>query len=246
MPFAGDKIIYQAMCDSTNTVAMHLLATNTPPEETVVITDQQYQGRGQRGITWFSEPYKNLTFSLILYPTFLPLHQSFMLNVMTTLAIHQVIATYSSAGLTIKWPNDIYYQDKKLSGILIENTVNHAQLKASVIGIGLNVNQESFALSTATSLSLICKQQFDLITLLNQLLEAIKAKYIQLKKQDFRVLIEVYLEKLYGIHRKHTFQAHSEHFQGIVRGVDMLGRLIIEKESGHQQYYACKEISLIV
>jgi BirA family biotin operon repressor/biotin-[acetyl-CoA-carboxylase] ligase len=245
MPFSGDKIIYQPMCDSTNTVAMQLLATSTPPEETVVITDQQYQGRGQRGTTWISEPYKNLTFSLILYPTFLPLRQSFMLNVTTTLAIYQVIATYSPIGLTIKWPNDIYYQDKKLSGILIENTVNQGQLKASVIGIGLNVNQENFALSTATSLSLICKQQFDLTTLLNQLLEAIKAKYIQLKKQDFMVLKETYLEKLYGIHEKHIFQAHSERFQGIIRDVDMLGRLIIEKESGHRQHYACKEISLI-
>jgi BirA family transcriptional regulator, biotin operon repressor / biotin---[acetyl-CoA-carboxylase] ligase len=246
MPFAGDKILYQAMCGSTNTVAMELLATSTPLEETVVITDQQYQGKGQRGATWLSEPYKNLTFSLILYPTFLPLQQSFMLNVMTTLAIHQVIAIYAPSGLTIKWPNDIYYQNKKLSGILIENTVNQGQLKASVIGIGLNVNQENFALSTATSLSLICKQQFDLTTLLNQLLEAIKAKYIQLKKQDFMALKEVYLKKLYGIHQTHSFQAHSEHFQGIIRDVDILGRLVVEKESGHQQYYACKEISLIV
>jgi BirA family biotin operon repressor/biotin-[acetyl-CoA-carboxylase] ligase len=244
MSFSGKHIIYQDMCPSTNALAMQLLATQNPPEETVVITDHQYQGKGQRGTTWLSEPYKNLTFSLILYPN-LPLEKTFMLSIMTTLAIHQVISAYIPQHLTIKWPNDIYYQDKKLSGLLIENIVNRKQVKASVIGIGLNVNQENFILPSATSLNLICQKQFDRTILLKQILESIKAKYIQLKKQETSPWKQIYLENLYGIHQKLTFRADSNIFQGTIRDIDDLGRLIVEKDTGQIQAYSCKEISLI-
>ena len=245
MPFFGDKIIYQAICSSTNTVAMQLLATSKPQEGTVVITDHQYQGKGQRGNHWISEPYKNLTCSLIVYPYFLSAQQSFMLNMITTLAIHQVIAAYIPVGLTIKWPNDIYYYNKKLSGLLIENIINKGQIKAAVIGIGINVNQKSFALPRASSLAMICKKQFDLSNLLAQILQAIQFQYTQLQGQNIPALKKAYIQRLYGMHEKHTFQAQSQCFQGIIRGVDALGRLCIEKESGYKQYYGFQEITLV-
>ncbi len=245
MPFSGDKIIYQPTCPSTNTFAIQLLATSTPPEGTVVITDHQVAGRGQRGNSWASEPYKNLTFSLILYPTFLAPQANFMLNIMTTLAIHQALSAYIPDGLKIKWPNDLYYQHKKLSGVLIENTIQNNQIAASVIGIGLNVNQTHFDLTRATSLHLINNQAYDLPTLLDQLLKAIQATYKQLKNQVTMVLKEAYLQRLYGLDEKLTFQTHSKTFPGIIRDVDILGRLVIEKESGQRQAFTLQEVSFI-
>jgi BirA family biotin operon repressor/biotin-[acetyl-CoA-carboxylase] ligase len=245
MPFFGDNILYRPICSSTNTVAKQLLTIRHLPEETVIITDHQYQGKGQRGTTWLSEPYKNLTFSLILYPN-LPLAQNFMLNIMTSLAIYKAIAPYIPHHLTIKWPNDIYYKDKKLSGLLIENIVSKGRIKASIIGIGLNVNQERFHLNTITSLALICQQKFDLNSLLRQLLEAVKTNYIQLKKQETAFWKKAYLENLYGIGKKLTFQAESTTFTGIIRDIDTLGRLVVEQGAGQRNHYVCKQLRLVL
>jgi len=246
----GKEVIYKAVCSSTNTLALQLLYTNTSkvPEGTVVITDHQYKGRGQRGNVWTSEPYKNLTLSLIIRPTFLALQESFVLNIITALAIEQVLASYIPSSLAIKWPNDIYYHDQKLGGILIENLVVGRSISATVIGIGLNVNQTSFASLKPTSLALVCKRTFDLNSLLASLLDVLETNYIQLKEQGIASLQEAYLEKLYWIHEPHTFQDQTQTFQGIIRGIDAIGRLMVEQTAegrGIIKHYGCQEIAFI-
>ena len=243
--FVGQNMIYEATCASTNTWAIQCLEQGVLPEGTLVITDHQYQGRGQRGNAWYSEPHKNLTFSVVLYPTFLAASQSFSLNLIATLALHQVLKVYLPNDLTIKWPNDIYYQDQKLSGILIENFVTKGHLKASVIGIGLNVNQEYFQEQGPTSLKLTCKYTFDLPSLLTQLLASLERAYLQLQTQGIAPLKITYLENMYWINQVHTFQDTTHTFQGTIRGIDVVGKLVVEQADGALKHYGFQEVTFV-
>jgi BirA family biotin operon repressor/biotin-[acetyl-CoA-carboxylase] ligase len=245
MPFVGEKIIYKATCGSTNTEAMDLLLTKNVPEGTVIITDNQISGRGQRANTWASEPYKNLTFSLILYPTWLTIPNSFSLNIFTAIGIYKILNTYIPNGLFVKWPNDIYYQNKKIGGVLIENLINHNKIRASVIGIGLNINQKKFSLPNVSSLSLICGNEISLSPLLTQLIHAIQSEYNRLIQGGRESLQQDYLKTLYWVHEQRTFQDKTGYFQGAIQGVDNIGRLVIENEDKELKYYNCKEVSFI-
>lgn len=247
MPFKGEKIIYYATCSSTNTVAMELISISQVPEGTIVITDCQVQGRGQRGNTWVSEPYQNLTLSLILYPTWLEMQASFYLNMVTALGIYQALATVVHQGLSIKWPNDIYFQDKKLGGILIENSVNKNNLRASVVGIGLNVNQTSFNnFPHATSLSLVCGYKFNLSFLLLQLTHHIQKQYELLRQGKIHDLQKDYLEYLYGLYETKTFQDQEGIFHGIIQGIDEQGRIVIDRVYQGRRHYNNQEITFIL
>lgn len=243
--FIGQHIIYEAICASTNTLADQCLRNKALPEGTVVITDHQYQGRGQRGNAWYSEPYKNLTFSVVLYPTFLAPSQSFALNIVTTLALLRVLSAYVPNDLTTKWPNDIYFQDQKLSGVLIENVVESQQLKSSVIGIGLNVNQEHFHEERPTSLVRVCGRTLDLQSVLVQLLAALERVYLQLQAQGMAPLQAAYLKNMYWIHETHTFQDATGRFQGKIRGINAVGQLVIERTAGTLKPYNLQEISFV-
>lgn len=243
--FIGQHIIYEATCASTNTLAAHCLREEKLPAGTVVITDHQYQGRGQRGHHWYSEPCKNLTFSVVLYPTFLAASQSFSLNIITTLALHQALSGYVPHDLAIKWPNDIYFQDHKLSGVLIESTVERRQIKIAVVGIGLNVNQTYFNIKSTTSLAHICGRSFDLQSILAELLVALERNYSQLQMQGIERLQVAYLEHMYWIDEIHTFQDTLHKFQGKIRGIDAMGRLAIELSTGALKYYDIKEVTFV-
>jgi BirA family transcriptional regulator, biotin operon repressor / biotin---[acetyl-CoA-carboxylase] ligase len=247
MPFKGEKIIYYATCSSTNSVAMNLVSTSPVPEGTIVITDCQVQGRGQRGNTWISEPYQNLTFSLILYPSWLGVEDSFQLNMVTTLGIYHTLTTCITQGLSIKWPNDIYFQDQKVGGILIESIVSKDKLRVAVVGIGLNVNQTNFNnFAHATSLSLICGYKFNLSSLLLQLTNNIQRQYDRLHQDGKNDLQKDYLQYLYGLHEIKTFRDQEGIFQGMIEGVDEQGRLVIDRAPQERRHYNNQEIALIL
>ena len=243
--FIGQHIIYEAVCASTNRLAAQCLDKMAVSEGAVVVTDHQYQGRGQRGNTWYSEPHKNLTFSVVLHPTFLAAQQIFSLNIITALAIQNVLAYYIPSGLCIKWPNDIYYQDKKLGGILIENVLEKRTIKASIIGIGLNVNQSCFTLPMPTSLSLVCQRTFSLPQLLTQILARLERNYLQLRAQGIAPLKAAYLENMYWMYEIHTFKDKHHTFQGAIKGIDAVGRLVLERADGTSKNYNMQEIIFI-
>ena len=243
--FVGQQLRYKGICASTNNWAAQCLARERVSEGTVFITDQQYQGRGQRGRVWHSEPHKNLTFSVVLYPTFLEASQGFCLHMVTALALHQALAGYLPNRLATKWPNDLYYQDKKLGGVLIENTVEQQQLVASVIGIGLNVNQTHFDEPRPTSLALARGQSFDLASLLAALLEALEAYYLQLRDQGAAALQGRYAERLYWRNALHTFCDGMHTFQGTIQGVDGVGRLVMGCADGATRRFCAQEISFV-
>jgi BirA family biotin operon repressor/biotin-[acetyl-CoA-carboxylase] ligase len=243
--FVGQHIVYKATCASTNSLAIECLHQAGLPEGAVVITDHQYRGRGQRSHVWHSAPNENLTFSVVLHPTFLSALEGFSLNIITTLAIHHVLAQYIPIGLSIKWPNDIYYHNQKLGGVLIENVVQKRRLKASVIGIGLNVNQVHFAFQGPTSLSMICQCTFSLQQLLTQILVKLEHNYLQLRAQDIAPLHAAYLKDMYWIHEIHTFRDATHTFQGTIRGVDTAGKLMIEQVGSTSKHYSMQEVTFM-
>jgi BirA family transcriptional regulator, biotin operon repressor / biotin---[acetyl-CoA-carboxylase] ligase len=243
--FVGQKIIYLPSCQSTNDEAAQLIAADEAVEGLFVVTDQQMAGRGQRGNVWQAEPGQNLTTSLILGPSFLAPTEQFWLNIAVSLGVTDALAVLLPADLKlcIKWPNDIFLDDQKLGGILIENTVQGARLVWSVVGMGLNVNQTEFAYQTATSLQnrAPLPDGYNLAGLLAALSERIEGRYLQLRANHRAGLQADYLSRLFRYHQEHWFRANDQRFRGIITGVDEAGQLQV-LVNGVVQVFGFKEI----
>lgn len=232
--FIGKVASYLPKVDSTNTYAKMCLAKSTPIEGTVIYTDHQYAGRGQIGSKWESQPGENLILSVILYPKFLLATQQFTLNQVTALAVYDTIRQIvpSLQGLSVKWPNDLYLNDQKIGGLLIENQLQGAFLSHSVIGLGLNINQVVFdpALPNPTSLRLYTNETHDLEHFRAVFCEQLEQRYLQLKAQQFTTIKLDYLKALYRYQTWHLFQmmGSSSIFQAKILGVDDMGQLQLQ------------------
>ena len=242
--FIGKKLIFMPECHSTNSLALELCQQSYVPEGTLVITDRQTAGRGQRGNTWESHPGMNLTFSVILKPTFLAIKDQFSLSMITSLAIRDYLAAMCSDPVFIKWPNDILVKQFKICGTLIENQLIGEQFSYAVIGIGLNVNQQVFNSSVATSLSLILDKSLDLQEVLEGLLSHLESRYLQLRQGRAQHLREDYLKYLYRFNEHHTFQSGDEQFTGKILGINEQGRLRVLTRD-QEKDFGIKEISFV-
>ncbi|QJD80933.1 biotin--[acetyl-CoA-carboxylase] ligase [Spirosoma rhododendri] len=244
--FTGQIVHYLPSCQSTNDEAAGLIAHSDPAEGTLVITDQQTAGRGQRGNQWEAQTGQNLTCSLILHPTFLRATEQFWLNMAVSLGIYDTLHPLlgeRASELRIKWPNDIYVGTRKMGGILIENGVQGYQLATSIIGMGLNINQTQFGYSTATSLQqeAALPDGYDLPGLLGQLCEKLEARYLQLRTGQRDAIRAAYLQTLYRYQQEAPYEANEERFSGTITGVDEAGRLIIN-EYGRERVFGFKEV----
>jgi len=233
---------------STNTYAIGLLSKQRPDEGCVVITDYQTQGKGTDSNTWESEKGKNLTFSLILYPDFKADHQ-FLLNKAISLAICDFLhAELPHNDITIKWPNDIYIGDKKVCGILIQNSVIGNHLDYVVVGIGLNVNQTIFTSDAPNpiSLKMVTGKDYDLDELLQKLLKFIFEKYAQVKPETSRKIENDYFKKLYRLMEWHEYILKDAITSARIIGTNSYGQLELEAENG--QVFTCdlKEVKFII
>lgn len=242
--FIGKKLIFMPECHSTNSQALELCQQSHAPEGTLVITDRQTAGRGQRGNTWESHPGMNLTFSVILKPTFLAIKDQFLLSMITSLAIRDCLAAMCSDPVFIKWPNDILIKQSKICGTLIENQLIGEQFSYAVVGIGLNINQQQFNIPMATSLSLIVGKDFDLQDILEGLLSHLESRYLQLRQGRAQDLKEDYLKHLYRLNEHHTFQSGDDQFWGKILGIDDQGRLRVLIRD-QEKDFGVKEISFV-
>ncbi len=240
--FIGRKIIQLPSCESTNSVALELLYKNEATEGTVVTTLEQTRGRGQRGNTWEAEGGQNITLSLVLFPRFLSVAQQFYLNMAVSLAALEVGQACLSGMLTIKWPNDLFQENKKWGGILIENGVSGNRLQHSVIGIGLNVNQTQFQSPQATSFSLITGKSFDLNQLTSRLLEHLEKRYLELRQLNFAKLRQDYLYHLYRFQELGMYEVDGQKVSGKILGVAENGQLAVQIEK-QVRYFSFKEIA---
>jgi BirA family biotin operon repressor/biotin-[acetyl-CoA-carboxylase] ligase len=240
----GKNFVFVPECHSTNDIAHKLCLQPGATEGTLVITHNQTKGRGQRGNRWESEPGRNLTFSLILKPSFLSVGDQFYLNIIASLAIADYLRAKSAHDIRIKWPNDVIAAGRKISGILIENQISGSSFSHVIMGIGLNINQRGFDVDTATSLALITGKEHDLQDELEALLEMLEARYLQLRQLDLTLLREEYLRNMYWLGEVHTFAAASDVFEGIIEGIDGSGKLVI-KHNGRSRAFSLKEVSFV-
>lgn len=242
--FIGQQLIYLPICQSTNTFALELLTSETPAEGTVVYTSQQTAGRGQRGNAWEAEADQNLTFSIILYPSFLDINAHFYLNMAIALAIRDFLANILGDEVKIKWPNDILYQSQKICGILIENSIRKNAIDKSVVGIGVNINQIQFASPQASSLKKITGRDYHLEPLLEQLLKQVEEKYLNLRNSKFNELKINYLRNMFRYQEKAWYQQGEALFEGEIIGVDESGHLRIQADNQLLRF-DFKEVSFV-
>jgi BirA family biotin operon repressor/biotin-[acetyl-CoA-carboxylase] ligase len=180
------------------------------------------------GNQWRTEPGMNLTFSIILNPSFVAPKDQFLLTCAVSLGLYDMLQTTLGAQIFIKWPNDLLVKNKKVAGILIENQLKGNTIRHSIIGIGLNVNQKKFNIKTATSMNQVSDQQFDLSIVLEELLHHVEARYMMLRNGKHVELIADYHNAMYWRNEMHTFSSASENFYGQINGVDHQGRLVID------------------
>jgi len=233
--FVGQNLIKLSAVDSTNNFLKNLVSKSEPlPEGTVIMADDQFAGRGQQESTWHAEPGKNLTISILLKPNFLPLSKQFLLNMAVSIAINNALANYLGSDVCIKWPNDIYYLDKKLGGVLIENTILGGAIKTAVIGIGINVNQQKFdetILNKATSMQQILQEDVNLRQLLIEICSQIEYLYLRLKSGDYTFLRTAYVDKLYLLDKPSHFKKDGRVFEGTITGVLDSGMLKVDVDN---------------
>jgi len=214
---------------------------------TIVVTNNQTSGRGQIDSSWESKPFKNLTFSIFTSFKSLEIKNQAYLNFAVSLAIFDTLKVLSVPNLHIKWPNDIMSANKKICGILIETTFKQQLVKNTVIGIGLNVNQEIFSekLPNASSLKIIFKKEFDLEKILISIVDSLKIKINELEQKNLDSIQKEYHKALYKIGIPTTFKETRTGilFTGIIVGVSELGKIQIQKEDDSTNEYNIKEIS---
>lgn len=221
--------------DSTNDHAAQLLKSSSVSSGTVVIARKQFAGRGQRTNVWTTQPGKNLTCSVILFPA-IPTTHSFYLNVVVSLAVRKLLEDLGIHA-QIKWPNDILVDLKKIAGILVDNQVQGNRIATSIVGLGLNVNQVDFKnVPNATSILNERKEEIDLMDVFDQFYGYLDFYYNLLLESNFDLLKKHYYNHLYLKDVNAKFEDANGEFQGVIEGVDEDGFLQIKTENGKRKY----------
>ncbi len=240
------KLIYIEQTDSTN----RWLKEHQPPfgatEEIVVWTDFQTAGRGCGTNTWESQQAKNLLFSLLCHPTHVKADRQFVVSEAIALALWKVAGRYvAPERVSIKWPNDLYVDDRKLAGILIENKLRGAMIADCIIGVGLNVNQQTFVSDAPNPVSLaqLTGKEHDREELLRQIVEAFGKEMARTETEPQAVHAD-YLNHLYRRNGFHRYEDAEGLFEARLETIEADGHLILSDRTGRQRRYAFKEVKI--
>lgn len=241
------KIIKLDAIDSTNSYLKKLLNKESLDDLTVVVSKHQTQGRGRNGNIWSNKPSLNLAFSIYKRFSDFEIDKKFMLNVISSISVYETLKKYNLFDLTIKWPNDIMTEDKKISGILIENNIRGKKIKHSVIGIGININQSKFKnLPNATSIFIETGKLNSVETIACEL-QKILEKNFNLFKINENELIKNYNSLLYKKNETSNFSANDmSKFQGNIIKVGIDGKITIRVSNKQLSKYSESEIKLII
>ena len=250
--FIGKNVLFLPEVESTNTYAINLLRNVNLVDGTIIYTNNQTQGKGQRGAVWTSEIGKNIMLSVILQPRFLDINKSFYLSKITALACYDVLTEIldsSHYDIKIKWPNDILVNKKKIGGILIENNLSGNAIHHAVIGIGLNVNQEDFGgLSLlATSIKLQKDINYNTSMVLESICSKLEKWYFKLKESKLDYINSNYLSQLYGLNQIHLFvDKNEQEFYAEIISVEENGKLVLKNATNDLLFFDIKEVKLII
>lgn len=233
--------------DSTNNYLKTLSLTSQIEDYTVVVATEQTKGRGQMGTIWNAEASKNLTFSMYKDFSGFEIASPFYVSMAVSLALLKTLTFFGIPKLSIKWPNDILSENKKICGILIENVFKQNKLGSSIIGIGLNVNQLRFDhLPKASSLQLISGRIFDLDEVIHEIIKNVKHYFEMLKQEQFIEIKNTFEASLFRKNKPSTFKnAEGLLFSGIIKGVSDYGNLQILLEDAVIKEFDLKTITLL-
>jgi len=236
MPPDASTFVILTQVDSTNNYAMASVHEGLAKHGNAVFSRYQTQGKGQRGREWYSGDGGNIALSVILNPEQLELSHPFQLSLAVALGSYDFFSIYAGEETSIKWPNDVYWRDRKAAGILIENIISGKKWKWAVAGIGVNVNQTTFdpELKNPVSLKQITGKNFDTIELAKELHQCVMDRTRQLSERPFGILLEEYQSHLYRKDSTVKLKKDNMTFEVIVKGVSATGQLktfdVIEKQ----------------
>lgn len=237
-----EKIIRLKEIDSTNRF-LRELKDEQEDEMVVAVADFQTAGKGQGSHTWESEAGKNLLFSIKVHPRWVPVRQQFLLSMAGAIAIKEALETYVD-GITLKWPNDVYWNDKKISGTLIETSIDSKGIKTCIFGIGINVNQEAFHSDAPNPVSLrkILGYEVDKDELLQKVIEGFRQYYELLRRADYMDVSGIYHLSLYRRKGFHRYEDADGDFEGAFVEVEDDGHLILHDKQGVIRSYSFGEV----
>lgn len=233
---------------STNAYLGDLLRRESLPEGALVCTTVQPEGRGQQGTRWLSAPGKNLLASFYFRPDFLPLSEVFRLNEIFSLAVSDTVASFITDEVQIKWPNDIYVKGEKVAGLLIENTIQGSRIGASILGVGLNVNETMFPaeLPNPVSLAVLTRHQHEIESVVIELCNHLEHRYLQLKQGKTESLRQEFIARQYRRGVWALFSDSNGTFRARFKDITPEGRLCLEHEDGSVVKYDLKSIRYVL
>lgn len=233
---------------STNLLMQKMKTDGKLTDGYVIIADYQDNGRGHGLNVWESEDGKNLLLSLYLKPDFLAAEDQFLLSMIISVAITDTLDNLAQQfRFSIKWPNDIYYENKKIAGILIENTIAGNYISETIIGIGININQTNFSnhLPNPISLKNITGKTENRDKILEIFLGKLNFYFERLKKGEHEMIRQIYLNKLFLLNKNSIFATSDGNIEGKIIGISTFGQLLIQTAGGNQTYNF-KEIAYII
>lgn len=240
------KIIKLDAIDSTNDWLKEKFLQGNCIEGDLVWVNDQTNGRGQRDNRWISAPGKNLTFSLFKVFGKLLIRDQFLINCSVTLAILMALKEINIPDLSLKWPNDILSGNKKIGGVLIENFVRGERFSGTIVGVGLNVNQDNFDLfPKASSILMLTQKEQHLDELLKRILEKFNDFFEQCKSENKIELINQYQANLYMNDQWVVFENSDSTLKGKIKGINSKGKIKIEKENGTVEYFSGGSLKLL-
>ncbi len=248
----GNVLIHKPTLASTNVYAHNLLTANTPPKDgTVIFTDYQADGIGQLGSSWYTEAHKAVTMSVILFPSFLSPLKHFYLTIAVSLAVHRISIYYAeNLNPTIKWPNDILLDRRKLCGILLKTSIKKRHFSSLVIGIGLNIFPFDVIPDTPYDIAFLDEGEkklppLDLLVL--QLCNELNYYYNKLKAEKYAELLDEYYINMFRFNKLSSFYDRNtgQTFKGTINGINHRGDLLIKTNQG-QKAYAVKSIKYLI
>lgn len=244
--FENYEIIHVEEVDSTNNY-VRSMADSFPEKEFVVVTaDFQTSGRGQRGNSWESEKKKNLLFSIVCHPTFLEANRQFILSQVISLSIKEELEHHVKK-ISIKWPNDIYWREKKIGGILIENDLEGKHIASSIIGVGINLNQLEFASDAPNPVSLLqaTGQSKDADTILRKILGRFECYYRKLEEGQAHLIAELYRKSLLRKRGYYMFRDKDGLFGARIHHIEPDGHIVLLDTEKNLRRYSFKEVHYI-
>ena len=219
--------------DSTNDYLRKLILEKKPTTPTVVMSQYQKKGKGQRGQVWTSQAGKNLMFSLYMPNFALPTKEVYSINKIVSVCLLHWLSSFKIPNICVKWPNDILSGDSKLAGILIESNVLQSTANSIIIGVGLNVNQVEFQnLPNATSMQLLTGKSYDI----DALLFSLTTRLIECLTPPLKYCNDDYHKYLYGLGQSRLFLKDNKTFEGIIQSVNSEGKLVLETTAGMQVF----------